>query len=285
MKYAYVEITEKCNLACPFCPSPALERRGEMPIEVFEKVLQRLRGNVSEIFLHVLGEPLLHPQFPEILELADRNGFRVNLTTNGTLIRQYAENILSSSAIRQVNFSTHAYAYLPRERAEKILDDTILFAHKLSRQRPEVYVNFRLWNASADEVSEIWNSRVIQAISRFFHAEISLQAFSVRHKSFPVFQRIYLHRDSRFAWPDGEGNISTTGTCHGILDQCAVLFDGTVVPCCLDYRGSVSLGRFPEDSFDDIFRGAQASQIARGFASHKLVHPFCQTCTFAKRFQ
>ncbi len=256
-----------------------------MSLETFEGVLQRLRGHVSEIFLHVLGEPLLHPRFPEILDLAEKDGFRVNLTTNGTFIRQYGDRILSSGAIRQINFSTHAYAYLPKERAERVLDETLLFAHRLSVQRPEVYANFRLWNANAGESDDRWNTAVLQAVSRFFHAEIELPGFSARHKSVPVFQRIYLHRDSRFSWPDGNGEISTTGTCHGILDQCAILFDGTVVPCCLDYRGSVPLGKFPEESFDEIFGGPKALQMARGFVSHKRIDPFCQKCTFAKRFQ
>lgn len=256
-----------------------------MSLETFESVLRRLRGHVSEIFLHVLGEPLLHPRFPEILGLAEKDGFRVNLTTNGTFIRQYGDRILSSGAIRQINFSTHAYAYLPKERAERVLDETILFAHRLSVQRPEVYVNFRLWNADAGESDDRWNTAVLQAVSRFFHAEIELSEFSARYKSVPVFQRIYLHRDSRFSWPDGNGEISTNGTCHGILDQCAILFDGTVVPCCLDYRGCIPLGKFPEESFDNIFGGPKALQMARGFISHKRIHPFCQKCTFAKRFQ
>lgn len=255
-----------------------------MPLELFEKILHRLRGNVSEIFLHVLGEPLLHSRFPEILDLVEKNGFRINLTTNGTLINRYAEQLLLSNAIRQINFSTHAYAYLPKERAQEFFDDSIRFTHKLSILHPEVYVNFRLWNASADELSEKWNSHVIQTLSEKFHVEISLPRFSARHKSFPIYKRIYLHRDSRFTWPNGNGELSTNGTCHGILDQCAVLFDGTVVPCCLDYRGNIPLGKFPEKSFEEIFQGDEAQRIADGFISHKLIHPFCQKCTFAKRF-
>lgn len=284
MKYAYIEITENCNLACPFCPSPSLDHRGEMPLELFEKILHRLQGNVSNIFLHVLGEPLLHARFPEILSLAEKNGFCINLTTNGTLIRRHAEHLLSSNSIRQINFSTHAYAYLPKEHAERILDETILFAKKLSILRPEIYLNFRLWNAYADDLSENWNLYVIQALSRSFQVEISLPKFSARHKSVPVFQRIYLHRDSRFTWPEGNSEISTSGTCHGIIDQCAVLFDGTVVPCCLDYRGNIPLGKFPENSFEEIFQGEEAQRIASGFFSHKLIHPFCQKCSFVKRF-
>lgn len=285
MKYAYIEITENCNLACPFCPSPSLGHRSEMPIDLFEKILNRLQGNISEIFLHVLGEPLLHSRFSEILDLAERNGFRINLTTNGTLIRRHAEQLLSSNSIRQINFSTHAYAYLSQDRAQEFLDDSIRFAHKLTVTRPEVYVNFRLWNDFADELSENWNLHVIQALSENFHAKISLPKFSARHKSIPVYKRIYLHRDSRFSWPNGSGDIRTSGTCHGIIDQCAILFDGTVVPCCLDYKGNIPLGKFPEDSFEKIFQSDKASQIASGFVSHKLIHPFCQKCSFARRFR
>ncbi len=284
MKYAYIEITENCNLVCPFCPSPSLGHRGEMPLELFEKVLHRLQGNVSEIFLHVLGEPLLHSRFSEILSLAEKNGFRINLTTNGTLIRRHAEQLLSSNSIRQINFSTHAYAYLHRDRAKELLDETISFAHKLSVKRPEVYVNFRLWNVSKEN-DDAWNEFVIQALSENFHAEIFLPKFSARQKSIPVYKRIYLHRDSRFTWPSGTGESRTSGTCHGILDQCAILFDGTVVPCCLDYKGNIPLGKFPEDSFEKIFQSDKALQIANGFISHKLIHPFCQRCPFAKRFQ
>lgn len=284
MKYAYIEITENCNLACPFCPSPSLKSRGEMPLELFERILSRLKGNVREIFLHVLGEPLLHSRFSEILELSGRD-FRVNLTTNGTLIDKFAERLLRAEAIRQVNFSTHAYAYLPKDRARKHLDSTIRFAREAAQKRPDIYINFRLWNDSADNLSDNWNSAVIETLEERFDKKIPFSEFSARHKSIPIENKIYLHRDSRFAWPDGNGERSAEGTCHGIVDQCAVLFDGTVVPCCLDFKGNVALGNFPENTFDEIFNGKKARAIANGFAAHKRVHPFCQGCAFAKRFK
>lgn len=284
MKYAYIEITENCNLACPFCPSRSLKSRGEMPVELFEKILERLSGNVNEIFLHVLGEPLLHSRFPQILDAAERFGFPVNLTTNGTLIEKYAQTLLQTTSVRQINFSTHAYAYLSEEAARKALDGTIRFVQRLCEVRPQVYVNFRLWNARSDARSEAWNDTVLRALSESFRTEIRLPKFSARHKSLPVAGRVYLHRDSRFAWPTGEGELSERGTCHGIIDQCAVLVNGTVVPCCLDCTGKIPLGKFPEDSFDKIFQGEKSRKIADGFRSHKLIDPFCRQCTFARRF-
>ena len=50
MKYAYIEITERCNFQCPFCPSAKItDPRVEMSEELFTNVLQNLQGNVQEI--------------------------------------------------------------------------------------------------------------------------------------------------------------------------------------------------------------------------------------------
>lgn len=286
MKYAYIEITERCNLNCPFCPSAEFSgHRGEMPLQTFERILGRLQGHVEEIFLHVLGEPLLHPQFQDILQAVNDSGFKLNLTTNGILISKHTGAILASNALRQINFSTHAYAYLPKEKALATLKNSILFADRLHAERPEVYLNFRLWNDSADAVSDAWNATVESTLSRHFEAELSQERFSVRHKSFPIAGRLYLHRDSRFTWPDGTGDERSEGTCHGLRDQCAILFDGTAVPCCLDYKGKIPLGKFPGDSFDQIFLGEKAERIRRGFENHKLEDPFCKRCPFARRFR
>jgi len=286
VKYAYIEITEKCNLNCPFCPSSKLGgHRGEMSLATFENVLFHLQGKVDEIFLHVLGEPLLHPQFLDILNAVDKSHFKLNLTTNGILISQYADSIFASQALRQINFSTHAYAYLPKEKAFAVLNDTLAFADRLSEERPEVYLNFRLWNETSDAISDAWNASVIKVLSEHFQADLSQEKFSVRHKSFPIKGRLYLHRDSRFTWPSGIGEEKNTGTCHGILDQCAVLFDGTVVPCCLDYKGNIPLGKFPDENFDSIFHSEKAERIRCGFKNHKLEDPFCKRCPFARRFR
>ena len=286
MKYAYIEITEKCNLSCPFCPSAELNgHRGEMPLSRFETILESLQGKVQESFLHVLGEPLLHPQFAGILKAVDASDFKLNLTTNGVLIAKHADSLLASSSLRQINFSTHAYAYLPRKKALSVLNDSFDFAERLNAERPEVYLNFRLWNDHADSTSDAWNATVFQLLAERFQTDLSQTVFSVRHKSFPITGRLYLHRDSRFTWPNGSGEETEKGTCHGIIDQCGVLFDGTVVPCCLDYKGNIPLGKLPGETWDSIFTSEKAERIRNGFEEHRLEDPFCKRCPFARRFQ
>ena len=90
LKKAYVEITNRCNLACSFCPKTKREPR-TMSAQEFGLVLSRLEGYVQYVYLHVMGEPLLHPELPALLAIAGELDFLVNITTNGTLLPQVGE--------------------------------------------------------------------------------------------------------------------------------------------------------------------------------------------------
>ena len=89
LKRAYIEITNICNLACSFCPGT--KRPGRMMSAAeFRRLAEKLRGHVKYIYLHVMGEPLLHPELEDILAAAGEMGFKVCITTNGTLVEKRA---------------------------------------------------------------------------------------------------------------------------------------------------------------------------------------------------
>ena len=67
----YLEITNCCNLSCAFCPGTRRARR-MLPAEEFRLLAGKLRPWTDYLYLHVLGEPLLHPQLPELLAMSDR---------------------------------------------------------------------------------------------------------------------------------------------------------------------------------------------------------------------
>ena len=73
-----------------------------MSVEEFKLVVEKIRPFTSYIYLHVLGEPLLHPHLDELLTVAERNGLNINITTNGSLLQQKKE-ILMNHTIRQIN--------------------------------------------------------------------------------------------------------------------------------------------------------------------------------------
>ncbi len=95
----YIEITNVCNLKCNFCP--VTNRKPEfMTTELFKRILYEIREYTEYIYLHVKGEPFLHPEIDKILDISFEKGFKVNITTNGTLINNVRDKIINKKALR-----------------------------------------------------------------------------------------------------------------------------------------------------------------------------------------
>ena len=303
MNAVYIEITNVCNLNCSFCPcgkdssEDSQGKRDFMSSELFERCIAESATVAENVYFHVLGEPTLHPGFGLFLKKLESTTLKLNLTTNGTTIARTGKLILASPAVRQVNFSTHAYAELTPEIASRHLQDVLDFCKLANAERPNLYINLRLWNVG-DDASDTWNRIMISKVNEAFgnassgaepRQQISLEHFCSRHKSFPVVGRIYLHQDSRFEWPELDERQKTrderiAGTCRALDTHVAVLHDGRVVACCLDYSGQITLGNIADQSLAEILESPAAKSLREGFEKHELRHPLCQNCSFCKRF-
>ena len=96
----YLEITTCCNLSCSFCPGTKRPAAFLSP-ENFHTLAAKLRPYGEHLYLHVMGEPLLHPQLPQLLEICRELGFRATLTTNGTLLPKKQAALLDCARAAQ----------------------------------------------------------------------------------------------------------------------------------------------------------------------------------------
>ena len=91
LKKAYLEITNVCNLSCSFCHGTS-RKPHFLSVEEFEILTDRLCGHVEFLYFHLMGEPLVHPQLPLFLKASAEKGFHNVITTNGTLLKEKADN-------------------------------------------------------------------------------------------------------------------------------------------------------------------------------------------------
>ena len=89
----YLEISNRCNLRCAFCPGTK-RKSGAMDALHFAAALQKLRPYTDYLYFHLMGEPLCHPNLEQYLSLAAEAGFKVILTTNGTLLSSRQDILL-----------------------------------------------------------------------------------------------------------------------------------------------------------------------------------------------
>ena len=96
----FLELTNKCNFHCEFCPSDSQTRlHGYMEMSLVKKILDEISQKkiVPTINLHLMGEPTLHPKLNEILAYAKSKSIKVALTTNGsTLVKKRVPNLLDN---------------------------------------------------------------------------------------------------------------------------------------------------------------------------------------------
>lgn len=277
MRFAkiYVEISNLCNLRCTFCPGTK-RTPGRMTAEDFALLAPKLRPYTDYLYFHLMGEPLCHPQLGEFLQIAGVQGFRVILTTNGTLLSRQQELLLSSPALHKVNISLHAFeANDLAVPFEKYLADCMAFGQAAKGKKLVVY---RLWNqGGADEK----NQEILETLHNAFPGEWIVEKRGTR-----LAHRTYLEYGDKFDWPDlnaPEGDSRVF--CYGLRDQLGILYDGTVVPCCLDHEGDLALGNIFRQDMEEILHSPRANAIYDGFSRKEAAEPLCRRCGYARRFQ
>lgn len=283
-KKVYIEITNVCNLKCEFCPvtsrSPKL-----MELATFENILTQVKDYTDYIYLHVKGEPLLHPDLDKFLEAAAVHNLKVNITTNGTLIDKAKDKIIDKKALRQINFSLHSFdANDLTFSLEEYLNNILAFT-ALAIKNTNIIISYRLWNLDQDVKSIDKNQHILDVIEKALKLDFKIEDKLLDNRGIKLAKNIYLNVAERFEWPDERlPESDDCGFCHGLRDLIAILVDGTVVPCCLDGEGVINLGNINQTSFSNIIEGERALAIYEGFSNRKVVEELCKKCDYRRRF-
>ena len=277
----YVEIGNICNLSCVFCAKTKREKR-QMTEEEFLNVCQKIEGQTNYIYLHVLGEPLIHPKLDAFLKIANDKKLPVCITTNGVRLEQ-TQGILfeNCNIIHKISISLHSLEGNGMSDSNEYLYSACRFAKAAAEKG--IYVVFRLWNqdSAAGKGNNSQNAQIQKVLKNEFDGE-----WQTRPRGYRLCKNIFLEYDGVFVWPsESREEQKEEGFCYALSSQAAILVDGTVVPCCLDANADIKLGNIFENSLEEILQSERSQKIRKGFASGQVLEPLCQRCTFARKFK
>lgn len=257
-KRIYIEITSSCNLNCSFCQD-TLRTPKFMSVQEFQQVLSEVSAYTNYIYLHVKGEPLLHPQFGDILRLCRECRITVNVTTNGTLLKSRLPELLAYP-VHQINLSVHS-----ADDNDCINMDTYF---------KEVFESCEtlLANTKTELSMRLWTARENPTI--------------FGQKNFKLKERLYINVQSPFQWPSVDNEyFNDRGFCQGLRTHLAILSNGVVTPCCLDGNGIMEMGNIFSSHLESILSSNRCIAFQEGFHAKRAVEPLCQHCSFKERFQ
>lgn len=272
----YLEITNVCNLDCTFCHKTARAKK-LMSAQEFDLLIDKLAGKAKYLYFHLMGEPTLHPLLPHFIKTAHDKGFLPMITTNGSLLGEKGEALLSALPYK-ISISLHAPEANAAFSADGYLESCIAFAKEAAAKG--CIVALRLWNlgSGAD------NSSILE----YLHASFPGEWGKVRGgSSLRLAEKLFLEWGERFDWPDPtlpECPPDTDLFCYGLRDQIGILVDGTVVPCCLDAEGNLALGNLFTSDLDDVLASPRAKVIYDSFTHRRAAESLCRRCGYARRF-
>ena len=153
--------------------------------------------------------------------------------------------------------------------------------HSVEKLPKNMVVIYRLWtlkNSKLDEKS----TKTVEKLKEYYHLSTETVEKLKTAKNIKISSTIYVDKDNEFAWPKITEE-KTTGYCHALKTQIAILVDGTVVPCCLDSDGVIALGNIYKDTFEEIQKSARYQKLKQSFQDRKPCEKLCQSCTFKNR--
>ena len=268
MKRVYLEITNACNLNCPFCTYE--KGNSFLSIEEIRDALIQIRDYCSYIYLHILGEPLLHPDFDTIMDLLDEYGFKLQLVTNGTLLHKHPD-ILDHECLRKLSISLHSINNIE-------VDDSYFKSIDKLIENNDKIIELRFYDK--DSLDEKLNNYLEDLKERYTCRGTS------KVNSYRLKDNLYIYFEKMFRWPDiNDPVIGMNGTCHGAIDMIAINSNLDVTVCCLDPKALNRIGNLKTAKLKDILESQEYLDYITSFKNHQLRSALCQRCSYRLRFR
>lgn len=311
----HVELTNRCNFSCEFCPDRSMHRpRGTMPLWMVEHLLAEAGqgGFARQVHFHVMGEPLCSPLLPKAVRLARRNGLEAWVTTNGSLLTPQLLTELQAAGLCHLTislqtpdaptFARRGSGLLSFEQYRERLIGTIrAFLGQPSGMHLSIGFlsnplrRFHAPGASSIRMAESGRElrahmgRWVEWIFGGTALERQVPALLARLKSAGILKesRVWLTEDLDFRvralgnWAGHfEGPIvpARFGYCPGLSENLGILWNGDYVICCADYDGKTVLANFSETPLRDYLSLPAVQEIADSFRRYRVVHPYCRQC-------
>ncbi len=294
--YLFIEITNACNFKCTWCPDEIMgRRRGFMKKERVFRILDEVAekrawlGPVHPVKLHQMGEPMLHPDLPEIVAHAQSRGVGIELNTNCGLITEERLDSLYRAGLTNLilSYQTPDPETFKTRKAPKLVFDEYRDKVRLAVERKvatgaRTSLEIDIMNTKQADGTRIVSEEE-QALAFLSDWIAFCQGLEQRYGLTPRAHDQGRIRSARFLDQDENGSRYTLlegvhlvwKRCHswgnvigghkaeGVVDtycpaphdQFVVQWNGDVVSCCTDYEGHTKTANVFASSVEAVWRG------------------------------
>jgi radical SAM protein with 4Fe4S-binding SPASM domain len=281
---AGMELTNNCNLKCPECASGSgqmTRSRGNMEIDLYEKIVRELQPYLYNINLYFQGEPMLHPRFFDFLEITQ--GTKVTVSTNGHFLSQENAEKLARSGLHKIIVSLdgmdrETYSlYRQDGEFEKVINGIKYLSQAIRNTRSILKLEIQF-------LVNRHNESQIASVSRFskgVNAALKLKSMQIINNEHIDYWMPEKEKYKRYRKNNGTYTLKNTfsNNCLRLWLNPVVTFDGKVVPCCFDKNADHIMGDLNKSSFREIWHGEKFKIFRDSVLKGRSSVEICRNCT------
>ncbi len=248
-----IELTNHCNADCIMCPrQKMLREKGYMSFDLFKKIADEARDYVELAFLHLAGEPLLHPDLSRILDYCGKIGLNTSLSTNAILLNKVNSRRLIESPLKLLTLSFDGVTKGTYEstRRRSNFENTHNNIEDFLRYKSESK------NAPYTAIQLIYMKENVGEVKDFIKKWKKSNIDSVRIKPYLNYPGL----DEYLGELPKKTNVKP---CVFLWRQLAIYWDGTVVACCMDFLSQMVIGNVARESIKEIWNGKKMVDMRR----------------------
>ncbi len=260
-----IEPTNNCNLDCVMCPRQEMTRQiGDMNTELFERIIDDLKGKTEFVWLQDYGEPFLASNIFDLIQAAKARGLRTGISSNGTVM---TDKIIRNTLDSGLDYLIFAFDGATKHTYEKIrvgadFDRVTQNIHRFldfkKRTRSKIYIVIQCicMEQTRDEIHQFIKTWRIEGVD------------GIR-----IRQLTYSGREGQFRNDPGRR------PCYWLWSNPHIKQDGTVVPCCQDVNGKLALGNIKNASLGELWNGKKMQQLRQMHIEGQQGEiPLCKEC-------
>jgi len=238
-----IEPTNTCNLRCTFCfVTEGMTREGGfMEFDLFKKIIDD-SPDLEHLCMHNWGEPLLHKDIFKMIEYAKNKGVNyVVMNTNGTLLTDKMIDQIIDSKLDIIRFSIDGSA------------ETFKRVRGVELKKIEQNIN-KLKNVKEIRRPEL-KMGVVFTIEE--DTEGDVEDYITHWEQIVDHVRL---QPKLITSPRTEVCPEPFGKDYGKL---VVLWDGRVIPCCVDYNANLTVGSVQNDTIQNLWKNEKMDLLRK----------------------
>jgi radical SAM protein with 4Fe4S-binding SPASM domain len=250
---------------------------------LFFEILSEVGNRVDSVLLWNYGEPLLHPAIPELLEGIRAYACKKVISTTGWKLADFPdlrfltsldEIIVSINGLTQEVYDMHQN----NGNLEKVIRGVKRLSLVLEGSKTRLIMQIIAHKGNLDQIGE--TQRFADDLG--FH-EVVIKSFNVmdsKQETFDAFVPVGTEY-SRYKGPSPESYPSTTKGRHPCSKSMVINWDGSVNPCCWDYKGKYVLGNVKDGGVYGVWNSPTAQRLRTRVMKGEFLD-FCIDCAGSK---